>query len=214
MLKQCGMWKFFQCPFIRAQPRLLNHLIEYWHSDAEVFMLEGQSLTLINEDIYILTDLSKRGEPMNLRNFPPIPHNIEDYIGMYCEAGTEKVGSHVKIHKITSLNLRMVIYMIGKITGSTTLHEASRSHMHCANQCLHAIIFDWSTTMLTCMKKQLTNSRRRTNKNFEFGTMLCAFFFESVPRLSPQETVRGHIASFPALCRWATLFPQQGVGRV
>jgi hypothetical protein len=45
MLKQCGMWKFFQCPFMRAQPRLLNHLIEYWHPDAEAFMLEGQSLT-------------------------------------------------------------------------------------------------------------------------------------------------------------------------
>jgi hypothetical protein len=51
MLKQCGMWKFFQCPFMRAQPRLLNHLIEYWHPDAEAFMLEGQSLTPMTEDI-------------------------------------------------------------------------------------------------------------------------------------------------------------------
>jgi hypothetical protein len=26
-LKQCGLWKFFQCPFMRAQPRLLNALV-------------------------------------------------------------------------------------------------------------------------------------------------------------------------------------------
>jgi hypothetical protein len=34
MLKQCGMWKFFQFPFMRAQLRLLNTLVEYWHPDA------------------------------------------------------------------------------------------------------------------------------------------------------------------------------------
>jgi hypothetical protein len=80
-------------------------LIEYWHPDAEAFMINGQALTPTTEDMYFLTDLSKRGEYVNLRTFPPGLQNIEDYIGMYCEAGTEKVGSHVSIHKITSLNL-------------------------------------------------------------------------------------------------------------
>jgi len=28
-LKQSGMWKFFWCPFVRAQPRLLNTLVHY-----------------------------------------------------------------------------------------------------------------------------------------------------------------------------------------
>jgi hypothetical protein len=40
-LMQCGFLKFFLCPFMRAQPRLLNALIDYWHPDAEAFMLEG-----------------------------------------------------------------------------------------------------------------------------------------------------------------------------
>jgi hypothetical protein len=26
-LKQCGLWKFFQCPFMRVKPRLLNALL-------------------------------------------------------------------------------------------------------------------------------------------------------------------------------------------
>jgi hypothetical protein len=40
-LLQCGLLNFFQCPFMRAQPRLLNALVDYWHPDAEAFMLEG-----------------------------------------------------------------------------------------------------------------------------------------------------------------------------
>jgi len=43
-LKQCGIWKFFQCLFIREQPRFLNSLVEYCHPDIEVLILEGQSL--------------------------------------------------------------------------------------------------------------------------------------------------------------------------
>jgi hypothetical protein len=40
-LMQCGLLKFFLCPFMQAQPRLLNALVNYWHPDAEAFMLEG-----------------------------------------------------------------------------------------------------------------------------------------------------------------------------
>jgi hypothetical protein len=37
---------------MRAQPRLLNALVYYWHPNAEAFMLEGQSLVPTIEDIY------------------------------------------------------------------------------------------------------------------------------------------------------------------
>jgi hypothetical protein len=148
-------------------------------------MLEGQSLTLMTEDIYFLTGLSRRGEPVNLRTFPPGPHNIKELIGLHCEAGTEKVGSQVPIHKINNLPLKEIVLLIGWITGSTALHQASQVHMHCAVQCLNAQFFDWSTTMLTCMKRQLTDCRVRAHRNFGFGTILCSFFFERVPSLSP-----------------------------
>ena len=51
VLMQCGLLKFFLCPFMREQPRLLNVLVEYWHPDVEAFMLEGQSLVPTTEDI-------------------------------------------------------------------------------------------------------------------------------------------------------------------
>jgi hypothetical protein len=28
-LAQCGLLKFFHCPFIQAQPRMLNALVDY-----------------------------------------------------------------------------------------------------------------------------------------------------------------------------------------
>jgi hypothetical protein len=91
----------------------------------EEFMLEGQSLTLTTEDIYFLIDLLRSGEPINLRTFPRGPFNIEDYIQLYYEDGTEKVGSQVPIHKITNLSLHVILLLIEKITGSVTLHQAS-----------------------------------------------------------------------------------------
>jgi hypothetical protein len=67
---QCGLLKFFLCPFMRAQPRILNALVEYWHPDAKAFMLEGQSLVPTIEDIYFLIGLGRRGEPVNFWTFP------------------------------------------------------------------------------------------------------------------------------------------------
>jgi hypothetical protein len=122
VFSQCKLIKFFQCPFMRAQPSLLNALIDYWHLDAEAFMLEGQSLTPTTEDIYFLTGLSRRGDPVNLCTFPPEPHNIEEFIGLHCEAGTKKVVSQVPIHKINNLSLKVIVLLIGRITGSAALH--------------------------------------------------------------------------------------------
>jgi hypothetical protein len=93
VLYQCGLLKYFQCPLMREQPRLLNALVDYWHPDAEAFMLEGQSLTPMTGYIYFLIGLLKRGDPFNLRTFPPRPHNIAELIRLHYEAGIDKMGS-------------------------------------------------------------------------------------------------------------------------
>jgi hypothetical protein len=212
-LTQCGLLKFYQCPFIRAQSRLLNALIDYWHLDAKAFMLEHQSLNPMIEDIYFLTGLSQRGDPINFYTFPSGPHNIVELIGLYCDARTNKIGTQVTINKINNLSLKLIVLLIGHITRSTTLHQASRAHMHYVVQCLNAQVFDWSMTLLDCMKRQLTECHMWRHRNFGFGTILCAFLFERVPSIIPQEIVRGHAAKFPAVSRWEALMPRQGGGR-
>jgi hypothetical protein len=136
-----------------VQPRILNTLIDYWHPNAEAFMLEGKSLVPTTEDIYFLTGLSRRGEPVNFQTFPVGLSKISELIAKYCEAGTEQTGSQVSISKITNLALQTILFLIGRITGSTVVHQASCAQMNCAIQCMKAQIFDWSTTLLECMKR-------------------------------------------------------------
>jgi hypothetical protein len=110
-------------------------------------------------------------------------------LGIHCEVGTEKSGSQVPIHNINNLSLKVIVLLIGWITRSASLHRASRVHMHYAVHYLNAWIFDWSTTMVDCMKRQLTKCRIWEHRNFRFGTVLCSFFFDRVPNLSPRETI-------------------------
>jgi hypothetical protein len=124
-LIQCGLHKFFLCPFMWAQPRLLNALVDYWHPNAEAFMLEGQSLVPTVEDIYFLTGLSRRGEPVNFWNFPMGLHNIAELIGIYCVADTDHASTQVSISKIMNLSLQAIVFLIGQITGSMALHQVS-----------------------------------------------------------------------------------------
>jgi hypothetical protein len=107
---------------MRAQPSLLNALVDYSHPDAEAFMLEGQSLTPTTKYIYFRTGLSRRGEAVNFCTFPSGPHNIEELIGLHFESDTEKVGTQVPINKIYNLSLKAIVFLIGWITGSTYLH--------------------------------------------------------------------------------------------
>jgi hypothetical protein len=125
VLMQCGLLKFFLFPFLHAQPRLWNALIDYWHPDVEAFMLEGQSLVPTTEDIYFLIGLSRRGEPVNFRTFPMGPSKISELIVEHCEAGTDRAGSQVPINKITNLSLQAILLLIGWIISSAALHQAS-----------------------------------------------------------------------------------------
>jgi hypothetical protein len=168
-------------------------------------MLEGQSLVPTTEDIYFLTGLSRRGELVNFQTFPVGPRKASELIVEYCEARTDRRGSSVPISKITNLTLLTILLLIGRIIGSAAVHQASRAQMNCAIQCMNAQIFDWSTTLLECMKRQLIDCRQWTQRNFRFRTILSSFFFERVPCFSHRLAVRGHLASFPAVCRCAVL---------
>jgi hypothetical protein len=127
VLTQCGLVKLFLCLFMRAQPRLLNALVDYWHPDAEAFMIKGKSLVPTIEDIYFLTGLSRRGELVNFKTFPAGPGKVSELIEEYCEAGTDQRSSSVPISRITSLTLQAILSLIGRITSSAAMHQASRA---------------------------------------------------------------------------------------
>jgi hypothetical protein len=88
-------------------------------------MLEGQSLVPTTEDIYFLTGFSRRGEPVNFQTFPAGLSKISKLIVEHCEARTKRAGSQVPISKITNLALQTILLLIGQITSSTSMHQAS-----------------------------------------------------------------------------------------
>ena len=60
-LRDCGLYKSWHLGSLRAKPRLLQVLVDYWDPDTETFQLDGMSLILEVEDIYFITGISHRG---------------------------------------------------------------------------------------------------------------------------------------------------------
>jgi hypothetical protein len=58
-LRDCGLLKYFRIPGMRAQVRLLEHLVRMWDPDEQVFNVRAHTLTIDIEDIYFLTGLSR-----------------------------------------------------------------------------------------------------------------------------------------------------------
>ena len=54
----CGLYKFWCLGSLRAKPRLLQMLVDYWDPYFESFHIDGMSLRIEVEDIYFITGLS------------------------------------------------------------------------------------------------------------------------------------------------------------
>ena len=54
----CGLYKFWCLGILRAKPRLLQMLVDYWDLESESFHINGMSLSIEIEDIYFITGLS------------------------------------------------------------------------------------------------------------------------------------------------------------
>ena len=64
--------------------------------------------------------------------------------------------------------------------------------MFYAVECMRPTVYDWSTTLLSNMKQQLSDFKMVRVQNFGFSSILSTFFFERVPGLSPRVDVPLH----------------------
>ena len=88
-LRACGLYKFWCLGSMRAKPRLLHMLVDYWDPDSESFHIGEMSLIIEIKDIYFITGLSQRGEVVNLHSCEPRGGlTIDEYIAVYCFAET------------------------------------------------------------------------------------------------------------------------------
>ena len=156
-LIRCGIYKFWALKGMRAQVRLLHMLVNYQDPDTQAFNLDGKPLRIEFEDIYFFIRLSHRGEVVILNALGSRSGmNIEDYIATHCVAGTVKVGIQLPIRAIKNLSLKIIMLVLAWITGSTSLHQASRPLMFYSLECLRPMIYDQCTSLLANMKSQLS----------------------------------------------------------
>ena len=119
----CGLYKFWCLGGLRAKPRLLQMVVDYWDPDSDSFQIDRMSLTIEVEDIYFITGLSRWGEVVNLRS-----HGlrggltIDEYIAVYYYPDTEKVGSQIPTNSIQVLGLKAILLTLGRIAGLASLH--------------------------------------------------------------------------------------------
>ena len=65
----CGLYMFWCLGSLRAKPRPLQLLVDYWDLESETFQINGMSLSIEVEDIYFITGLSSTSM---LSNIPSI----------------------------------------------------------------------------------------------------------------------------------------------
>ena len=124
---------------------------------------------------------------MNLRSRggPGGGLTIDEYIAVYCYPDTKKVGSQVPTNTIHVLVLKAILLTLGRIAGLASLHQASRPLMFYAVECMRPMIYDWSTTLLSNMKHQLSECKAGRVWNFRFSSILSTFFLQACSRIEP-----------------------------
>ena len=213
VLRNCGLFKFFKMPNMKSNVRLLEMLVNYWEPDQDCFIIDQMPLRIEVEDIYFITGLSRRGDPVDLHGKPLGGLTVEDYVQIYCIENSKKVGTQIAIRDIRDLHIKILLFTIGRVAGSASLHQASRTHMSIAVECL-IHVYDWCTALLLNMKQQLTSIRKTHTKHFGYGTILTTFFFERVPALRPKVISTISSPRDPRIARWADMMKRLGGSEV
>ena len=97
-LKNYGLKNFFLTPCLRAQPELLQYLINIWDKNQEKFILWDQELDIDVSDVYFITGLSWRGATPLLTSTRPCMENMTMVIDRVCP-GARKGPSSGKVDR-------------------------------------------------------------------------------------------------------------------
>ena len=118
-LWNCGLKKFFLTPRLKAQPELLQYLINIWDEIEENFRLQDQVLELEVSDVYFITGLSRRGPVPIMTGTRPSSKKMLMVMERVCPGAQIGSGSgKVDIHTVPDLALRVVLHTITQVVGS------------------------------------------------------------------------------------------------
>ena len=138
-------------------------------------------LSIEFEDIYFITGFYGRGEVVNLwsRGLGG-GLIIHEHINVYCVQDTEKFRSQIPTNAIQNLELKSILLALGWIARLEFLHQDSRPMIFYVVECICPTIYDWSTSLLRNMKKQLIDCKMGRIRNFSYDNILSTFFLACI----------------------------------
>ena len=117
-LRDYGLLKFFLTPRMRVQPELLQHLISLWDINQEIFVIGDQQLDLETSDIYFITELSRRGEIVNLHEPRLIGTSISTFLTKNFPEALKSKSGKIEISIVQDLTFRVLLLTINRVVGS------------------------------------------------------------------------------------------------
>ena len=128
-----------------------------WEPNSQRFLVGDQYLDIEVNDIYFLTGLSRRDEVVEFGGRGGGGEPVESYIRDICAEGTLRQGKKLPIQHVTDIPLRTILYIVTRITGSTSAPLASKSQVMISIRTTKGVVFDWCSGLLTNLKDQLTH---------------------------------------------------------
>ena len=119
-------------------------------------------------------------------------------------------GNLIPIAHIHIFPLQVLVSIVVRVAGSSSLHLGTQNQMRIAVECLQGALYDWCSRVIPIMRKQLSDCKRGRRKNFGYSSILVAFFFERVPILIPTIPLPVRSPRHPRLSRWGEIFLCQG----
>ena len=88
------------------------------------------------------------------------PLSVQNYIDVFFTSGTEKRRICVPVVHISDFNLQVLASTIVIISGSSSLHLATRNQMRLAVDYFCGALYDWCSGVVPIMKRQLSDCKR------------------------------------------------------
>jgi hypothetical protein len=160
----------------------------------------------VRRRVFLDWPLEKRGSHIFFGQ-RALPEQVGVYLARHCVPGARLVGGRIPIKDIRELPLRSILFSITSVTGSTSMHLASRSQVAYGVQCLEPTLFNWSAGFLRNVKEQVSRCRMG-QKQFGYGSFLVSFFLERIPQMQPQIALAVRPVDEPRMERWTSLSPR------
>ena len=174
----CGLLKLFLTSGMWAQPELLRHLISLWDINREIFVIGDWALELTTSDIYFITGLSHRGEPVNLYGSFFVRESISSLLVEHCPEALKSKSGKIDISSVWDLTMRVLLLTINRVAGSQAKCETNKSKFLYAIDCTAPTIFNQAKAIKMNIKCHLYKAKAGNLKQFGFGSVLVTFLLE------------------------------------